>query len=289
MADASEEVGVITAASIPRGYYGVIDYVVRTQATLGDAIDASTRFFPLANTGGRIERRRQGEATVISRHIRGDGQGALPLQAAEFALVSMVRTFRLAAASPWHLREVPFRHAETSHAAATASWFGCPIRYGCDEDALVVDDAVLGGPTVGVDPELAGIVTAQAEWALASIVPEDAFLGRVASVIRQQLEGGPAAMGAVARSLGLSSRSLQRRLAEHDTRYSELLQQVQGQVARECLRQTDLSIGEIAWLTGFTSTSSFTRAFRRWFACTPSQLRSGEAEPSSIRGERATP
>lgn len=269
----SEAVGLDAAASIPRGYYGVIDYVVRTQPTLGEGMRAAVRFFPLANTGGRIEVREEDDLCVVSRHIRGDEDGSLPLQAAEFALVSMVRTFRLAASAPFQLVAIRLRHGRTAHAERTEQWFGCPVHYGAAVDAIVVDDALLRTPTVGVDAELSAIVTGHAEAALAALVAPDDFERRLRRFVQEDLEGGPEGLAAVARRMGMSSRTLQRRLTDRGTRFTAVQQHVQAELARRCLAESDLSIGEIAWLTGFTDASSFSRAYRRWFGTPPSAAR----------------
>jgi AraC-like DNA-binding protein len=80
-------------------------------------------------------------------------------------------------------------------------------------------------------------------------------------------------VGSVARSLGLSPRSLQRRLADEGTRYNDLVDEVRRQFAELYLARPRLAVSEVAYLVGFTDPSAFFKAFRRWTGLTPSDYR----------------
>jgi AraC-like DNA-binding protein len=78
--------------------------------------------------------------------------------------------------------------------------------------------------------------------------------------------------------VGLSARTLHRRLAEAGTSFEKLLDETRRELAAEYVRRTDYSVGEVAYLLGFAETSSFNRAFRRWTGKSPSEFR--RAEPT---------
>ncbi len=272
-------IGLQAAQAIARGYYGTIDYVIRTQPTIGDAVKASLRYFPLANTHGHIHLRWEVDQVIVSRHIRGDERCELPLQAAEFALMSMVRTLRLAAARDWKPTAIRFRHARTPHAEATARAFRCPVVYQQTEDAIVVSSSVLDIPTRSPDPELRSIVTRHADEALARLHPGDDFEARLRDAIARDLEGGPSGIDDVARRLGTSRRTLQRRLTHRGLVFRDVRTQVQIDLAERFLCSSELSIGEIAWLTGYAQVSGFCRAYKRWTGTSPQQRRRDGAQP----------
>ena len=75
------------------------------------------------------------------------------------------------------------------------------------------------------------------------------------------------------RTLGVSPRSLQRRLAAAGTGFRELLEQVRADLAWRQVARTDLSFARVAELLGYDSQASFTRAFRRWYGVTPREAR----------------
>jgi AraC-like DNA-binding protein len=79
----------------------------------------------------------------------------------------------------------------------------------------------------------------------------------------------------VARSLGMSKRTLARRLSDEGLNFTEVLQQLRRNLAVRYLDDPKLHISKIAWLLGFNEVSAFTHAFKRWTGKTPSQMRIG--------------
>ena len=77
----------------------------------------------------------------------------------------------------------------------------------------------------------------------------------------------------MARALNMSKRTLHRKLRENDETFRSLLVQVRMDLAERYIRTPDYSITEIAFLLGFTDTSAFSRAFRKWFDRSPTQAR----------------
>ena len=76
-----------------------------------------------------------------------------------------------------------------------------------------------------------------------------------------------------ARRLGMSPRTLQRRLAEQHTTFAKLLDELRREIAEHELRTTRASVDEIAYITGYSEASTFERAFKRWTHKTPREYR----------------
>ena len=91
--------------------------------------------------------------------------------------------------------------------------------------------------------------------------------------IRQRLLYGEPALEDVAEMLGMASWSLQRRLREQGLSFSQLVDNVRRELANRYLRQPQLPISQLALLLGYSETSAFSRAFRRWFGVSPRQWR----------------
>jgi AraC-like DNA-binding protein len=77
----------------------------------------------------------------------------------------------------------------------------------------------------------------------------------------------------VSRRLGISSRSLSRKLREEKTTFAGVLDELRAALAKRHLADRDLLISEVAWLLGYREVSSFTHAFRRWTGVTPREFR----------------
>ena len=100
---------------------------------------------------------------------------------------------------------------------------------------------------------------------------------RVENAISSLLPHGRVVVDDVARSLGMTKRTLARRLSDEGLNFTEVLQQLRRDVAVRYLDDPKLHISKIAWLLGFNEVSAFTRAFKRWTGKTPSQMRIGRA------------
>jgi AraC-like DNA-binding protein len=81
----------------------------------------------------------------------------------------------------------------------------------------------------------------------------------------------------IARSLGMSKRTLIRRLSDEGLNFTEILQQLRRDLAVRYLDDRKLHVSKIAWLLGFHEVSGFTHAFKRWTGKTPSQMRTAGA------------
>ena len=104
--------------------------------------------------------------------------------------------------------------------------------------------------------------------------------GRVRRVVADTLCDGVPTLSAVASEMGLGPRTLQRRLSESGQSFQAIVDMTRKELALRLLRETELSLAEIAFLTGFSEQSGFTRAFKRWAGQTP---RSYRLATSSVR------
>ena len=108
---------------------------------------------------------------------------------------------------------------------------------------------------------------------LSEIVHEDTLAVRAKDAIAQALSEGAPKMDRIARGLGLSARSFHRRLSEQGMSFQTLTEETRRELAEGLLRDERYSLAEIAFLTGFSEQSSFTRAFKRWTGLTPAGYR----------------
>ena len=115
------------------------------------------------------------------------------------------------------------------------------------------------------EPELRRRVSKLEAQALMSV--------RTSSMLLECLPGGEATLQGTARRLGVSGRTLQRRLAEEGLSFRQVVQATRERLARHYLVNTHLSYGEVAFLIGFDEPSSFFRAFREWTGTTPESVR----------------
>jgi AraC-like DNA-binding protein len=90
------------------------------------------------------------------------------------------------------------------------------------------------------------------------------------------LPHGKVTVAAIARTLGMSQRTLARGLAARGLTLGKILDELRADLAKRHIRDKDLSISEIAWLVGYQEVSAFTHAFKRWTGRTPTEMRAQE-------------
>src|SRR5262249_3530946 len=130
-------------------------------------------------------------------------------------------------------------------------------------------------PVVSADPYLNRLLVTYCDEALARR-PNNAgsFRSAVETAISQLLPHGKARADEIARRLGVSSRTLARRLLSEGVTYSSVLEDLRASLAERYLADESMSISQIAWLLGYQEVSAFTHAFKRRTGKTPRKARS---------------
>lgn len=151
-------------------------------------------------------------------------------------------------------------------------YFGT-IRYGAPRDAMILRREDLDRPFPGHNPELLAILTPALASALEELDARNSITNQVKVVVKRRLASGRPELADVARELGLSERTLQRRITDAGTTFRQLTIEARQEQGRELLRNPSADIDEIAYLLGYQDTSSFYRAFRFWEGVTPARWR----------------
>ncbi|MDR6884042.1 AraC family transcriptional regulator ligand-binding domain-containing protein [Bacillus sp. 3255] len=153
------------------------------------------------------------------------------------------------------------------------AYFGCPVRAGAAVNRLTLHRRDLEQPFTSYNQELLEVLTPILDQSLdehrSRPVPE-----MVKWILKRSLSGGHLDMRAVARELGMSNRTLQRRLTDEGTTFKQLLTQARHEQSLEYLKDPKLELKEVAFLIGYTDQNSFYRAFRLWEGDTPANWRS---------------
>ncbi|OCJ13904.1 AraC family transcriptional regulator [Rhizobium sp. AC44/96] len=152
-------------------------------------------------------------------------------------------------------------------------YFGCPIRYGQSRNAVILKSADLDRPFPGHNPELLELLTPALASALGEIQARSSIREQVKIVLKRSLASGRPELSDVAFEIGVSERTLQRRITDEGTTFRELLAEARQEMGRQLLSDPSTEIEEVACLLGYQDTSSFYRAFRDWEGVTPNRWR----------------
>ena len=152
-------------------------------------------------------------------------------------------------------------------------FFGCSICFGAPADALIMRSSDLDRPFPGHNAELMEILIPALDEALGRFQPRSSFSERVKVVLKRRLASGRPDISAVARDLGTSERTLQRRITEEGSTFRSLVQDSRRELGHKLLSGDAADIAEVACLLGFQDVTSFYRAFRGWEGTTPQAWR----------------
>lgn len=153
--------------------------------------------------------------------------------------------------------------------------FQCPIHFGADRDAIEVKTTVAARANRLSDDGMSKFFETHLDTQLSQINDTSELERRILDQICEALSEGVPTLAEVAARIGMSSRTLQRRLSAEGLAYQELVLEARKTLSEQLLRRTDYALAEIAFLTGFSDQSTFTRAFKRWHGQTPASFRRG--------------
>ncbi len=153
--------------------------------------------------------------------------------------------------------------------------FRCPVHFNAERDALEVTTTEASQANRLSDDGMSKFFETHLDTQLGQINDTSELERRIVNQIGEALSGGVPTLAVVAGRLGMSTRTLQRRLSADGLAYQDLVLHARKALSEQLLRRTDYALAEIAFLTGFSDQSTFTRAFKRWRGETPANYRRG--------------
>lgn len=258
--------------------FDALGYALMTCRNLGEAIGLVPLYRRVVFDSGYSETLigREGADVKLTWVILPDaGRAGLPYSEllTESLIASWYGLGRWIAGAELPLREVRFRHGAPEDPLPFANFFGCPVRFGAGENALLFAPELLAQPLVQADAELNLAMCNEARKAIERRQGESGIAAQVAQMLAPRLPKCEATLKHVAAGLGITPRTLQRRLASADFSFQTVLDDTRRELAQVYLRDPALSALDVALLLGYAEQSSFTRAFRHWFGTTPSAWR----------------
>lgn len=191
----------------------------------------------------------------------------------ESGLAQSYRAMCLATNRRIALKRVRFRHAAPSCIRAHERYFGAPVVFGCDFSELVFPRSVLDLRVDHTGSCMRGYFEEQADRMISRIPPSRSLRAQLERFLRDAIAQGNVSLERAASHLDMPVRSLRARLTQSGSSFRKLVDEVRLTMACEKLRDSTLSVQEIAHALGFSEPSSFHRAFKRWTGVTPQGYR----------------
>ncbi len=263
----------VLALAIPFGAFGALDYLVGSADTLGGCVESARLHFAMVASDVWLDVHAL-DAGVRSVQVRGLPD--LPPAIFEFTLASILGRLRHLGGDAFAPLHVGLPVPRPAHDPRRDSAYGKALVYGYPCAEIVMSAQTWESPCADADPYLHATLRQLAQQ-LQVHKPADSPLE---SALRMRLRGalakGQADAGQMARLLGVSERTLQRRLTEIDRSYTQVVEDFRREESARLLSDRSLHLVEVAARLGYAEQTSFTRAFKRWHRTTPGSWRAGQ-------------
>ncbi|MRG93071.1 AraC family transcriptional regulator [Polyangium spumosum] len=249
--------------------HGYLGFAAMTAGTIRQAIELAIRFVPTRTTALAFHLHVEGETASLVLEERA------PLgEAREFILVTLMMGIAQIARDVTKkelVGDADFAFEEPGHFSRFAHLAPGRVRFGKAKNRIVFASSVLDLPLDMADPVAMQLAREQCEREMQALGRDDRTAARVRELL--PLPEGYRSLEEIAQQIGVSPRTLKRRLADAGTSYSDLLDDLRRERAMLLLRDESLSREQIAERLGYSDAANFARAFRRWTGKTPGMLR----------------
>lgn len=271
-----ENLGLLAALETGVGTFEALEFVVFSAPTWRAALETAFRYVHLLNEAANFRIEIVGDKA----HLVLASTVPLSRPGIDFQNATMhLTTARWLGRTTPEL-EVWFTYPEPRDLAVHHAAFGsAKLCFDKPWNGFVHDAALLDAAIPGADRKLHAVLRQHAETLLAELAPGDGLAECLRSHLMGSLKAGPPSATVVAASMGLTRRTLTRRLGQLGTTFSDILDDVRRQAATHYVASSDHSLIDIAFLVGFSESSAFVRAFRRWHGVAPMAYRRSQRAP----------
>lgn len=264
---------------------GLLFYVASAAKTVGEALALLERYFRIVNEAVHLKLTQtksrailQADFVGLSRH---DAQ-----QNAEFGIAVILRVLREVAGRRISPTKVSFIRGHAANLREFERFYGCPVEFGAASDRLEFSAETLSLPLVTEDQNLLETLRPVCDAAARQRRTRKGTLrASVENEVQRLLPHRQMSKPNIAKVLGISERTLSRKLTEEGVTYAEVVDGVRQSLAAQYIRDASLSLSQIAWLLGYEEATSFSHAFKRWTGRSPSAARD-ESRPGRVETKR---
>lgn len=262
------------AELLPRGAYRAVEYLAAHAPTVGKAYSKIADYFSVIDSTTELAIDVESDTVRFGPRRVSNDPSSYP--AIEYMLAACHLRVRDMTGTEHRPLAVDFAAPPQPHTGELERVFGCSVRWNADAHRLrfTLDD--WNKPTAHPDPALLMVLEDHARILKERHPSTTSLLQTLDQVLERAWETGEPTLDVTARRLGMSARSLQRRLREEGGAFSERVDDARRRATLRWLRCPEVSLAEVAYLVGFKEQASLTRAVHRWTGQTPRQLRRNE-------------
>lgn len=267
-----EWLGFHVAREVDLRQIGLLYYVQASSESLGEALQRVARYCSITNEGVQLSYRCGDDVTVAFEYA--NVRRLIDCHQMESFVTIVLRICRELTGRHLLPARIELMHRRSVVSGEIRQFFGCQVVFGgaADEIHFSLDTAQL--PITSADLRLNKLLIKYCEEALSKRpLKAKNWQLSVENLLAQLLPHGQATVSEVSRRLGVSERTLMRRLDAEGVTFAGVLDELRFELAKRYLKEPELPISRTAWLLGYRDSSAFSHAFKRWSGQSPGQVR----------------
>lgn len=264
--------GLKAGAGVSLANMDMVGYAMQSAATLRKAITVVQKYQSLISDGGRFQLLPGEHASWLIYHPR---QGKLPFSPyqIEAVLAAVVTIARWVTGQTLRPLRVQFSQARLASNREYREIFACPVEFDQAFSGFLADNDILDAPLPQADPGLARVHEQRNAARLTELSLDPMSIDQLQQWLRTRMEARVPRRAEAARALGVSERTLARRLGEQGRTFQGLVDDIRREMALQAVSDPGRSLADITQSLGFADRSTFYRAFFRWTGMTPGEWR----------------
>ncbi|MBW4689916.1 MAG: AraC family transcriptional regulator [Komarekiella atlantica HA4396-MV6] len=271
-----ENLGLHLGEAFNLATFGIVGYVLVNCQTFEQVLEKLSRYTHLFSQGAYIHFCVSEGLVFCDCDIVDHLKNYLlkePRQAIESTFASLLTATQMLTGKPLCPLAIWFQHSRPADISEHERIFQTKLYFSMPKNRIIFDANCLNWSVLSANSNLLSVFEQHAQAMLDAINREDEYTRKVVEAIAQKLKGELPSIEAIAHSLAISVRQLQRELQAEGTSYQQLLDETRKQLSLRHLKNHNTPIHDVAFLLGFSEPSAFHRAFKRWTGQTPRAYR----------------
>ena len=267
--------GILVGQQVSLPALGLPGLLAQYSTDVGSALHSLVRYVHLHVKGANLFLAEDsGLATLGYQVYAGQVQGNE--QVGDGAVAALFKVLRDLCGRDWKPVEAQFAHREPEEVASFRRFFRVPLRFDTEQYAVVFSTAWLDHRLPDSSPELLQLLQQQIDQL--EVREGNTFPDQLRNLLRTTIVTGHSSADQVAELFAIHRRTLSRYLRREGTSFREVVDEIRFEIARQLLEDSAMEVVDIALLLGYSNSSAFTRAFRRWSSTTPAAWRASRSD-----------
>jgi len=267
-----EHFGLLVGSHSSAGEIGPAGKLLLLAPSVGVALDVLRKYLHLNNRHALLLLGREDEDAFLGYTVL-DGNFSGIQELHDGAMAVALNLMRQLIGPQWRPTEVRLMRRTPRHPEVYDRFFAAPCSFNAKRSELVFPAATLDLPVAGSDAQYLSAAIAAHQAGISFDLTGQDWIELVRRTALGLLLTGNCSRKAVAAALGLSVRTLNRKLEQAGSSFQELADYSRFTASRTLIKDTDMPLGDIARVLGYADPSSFCRAFKRWSGVSPAEWR----------------